>query len=127
MSAVTSACLHARCRAKADLKAEKDPSKRAVLDGRQLALKVSANSVYGFTGDSRACISAAWRLLRAYQTPCAAMLLHAGATVGKMPCLAISASVTAYGRKMIMHTREMVQERFTKANGCAGSMGQAVG
>ncbi len=37
-------------RAKADLKAEKDPFKRAVLDGRQLALKVSANSVYGFTG-----------------------------------------------------------------------------
>jgi hypothetical protein len=38
------------CRAKADLKKEKDPFKRAVLDGRQLALKVSANSVYGFTG-----------------------------------------------------------------------------
>jgi len=38
------------CRAKADLKKETDPFKRAVLDGRQLALKVSANSVYGFTG-----------------------------------------------------------------------------
>jgi hypothetical protein len=38
-------------RAKADLKAEKDPFKRAVLDGRQLALKISANSVYGFTGE----------------------------------------------------------------------------
>lgn len=37
-------------RAKADLKNEKDPFKRAVLDGRQLALKISANSVYGFTG-----------------------------------------------------------------------------
>lgn len=37
-------------RAKADLKKESDPFKRAVLDGRQLALKVSANSVYGFTG-----------------------------------------------------------------------------
>ncbi len=37
-------------RAKTDLKAEKNPFKRAVLDGRQLALKVSANSVYGFTG-----------------------------------------------------------------------------
>lgn len=29
---------------------EKDPFKYAVYDGRQLALKVSANSVYGFTG-----------------------------------------------------------------------------
>lgn len=39
------------CRAKADLKKESDPFRRAVLDGRQLALKVSANSVYGFTGE----------------------------------------------------------------------------
>jgi DNA polymerase delta subunit 1 len=38
------------CRAKADLKKESDTFRRAVLDGRQLALKVSANSVYGFTG-----------------------------------------------------------------------------
>jgi DNA polymerase delta subunit 1 len=42
------------CRAKADLKKESDPFKRAVLDGRQLALKVSANSVYGFTGETGA-------------------------------------------------------------------------
>lgn len=42
--------LSARKRAKDDLKKETDPFKRAVLDGRQLALKVSANSVYGFTG-----------------------------------------------------------------------------
>ena len=34
--------------AKADLKVEKDPEKKAVLDGRQLALKIVANSVYGF-------------------------------------------------------------------------------
>jgi DNA polymerase delta subunit 1 len=32
--------LSARKRAKAELKVEKDPFKRAVLDGRQLALKV---------------------------------------------------------------------------------------
>lgn len=32
--------LSSRKRAKADLKKEKDPFKRAVLDGRQLALKV---------------------------------------------------------------------------------------
>lgn len=31
----------ARKRAKGDLKVEKDPFKRAILDGRQLALKVS--------------------------------------------------------------------------------------
>ncbi|OBZ73506.1 DNA polymerase delta catalytic subunit [Grifola frondosa] len=68
----------ARKRAKADLKKETDPFKRAVLDGRQLALKISANSVYGFTG----------------------------ATIGKLPCLPISSSVTAYGRQMIEKTKQ---------------------
>ena len=81
--------LAARKRAKNDLKKEKDPFKRAVLDGRQLALKISANSVYGFTG----------------------------ATVGKLPCLQISSSVTAYGRNMIFKTKEKVEEHFTIKNG----------
>ncbi|KAF9172191.1 DNA-directed DNA polymerase delta [Mortierella sp. AD010] len=81
--------LDARKRAKADLKKETDPFKRAVLDGRQLALKVSANSVYGFTG----------------------------ATVGKLPCLQISSSVTAYGRVMIEKTKQEVESRFTVENG----------
>jgi DNA polymerase elongation subunit (family B) len=47
-----------------------DPLEKAVLDGRQLALKVSANSVYGFTG----------------------------ATIGQLPCLEISSSVTSFGK-----------------------------
>ncbi|KAG2226707.1 hypothetical protein INT45_001054 [Circinella minor] len=81
--------LAARKRAKTDLKKEKDPFKRAVLDGRQLALKISANSVYGFTG----------------------------ATVGKLPCLQISSSVTAYGRQMILKTREIVESHFSIQNG----------
>lgn len=42
--------LSARKKAKADLKKETDPFRQKVLDGRQLALKISANSVYGFTG-----------------------------------------------------------------------------
>ncbi|KAK4705460.1 DNA polymerase delta subunit 1, partial [Phenoliferia sp. Uapishka_3] len=71
--------LSARKKARAELKNEKDPFKRAVLDGRQLALKISANSVYGFTG----------------------------ATVGKLPCLPISMSVTAYGREMIERTKQV--------------------
>lgn len=90
--------LSARKRAKSDLKKETDPFKKAVLDGRQLALKVghalnmlrliadyfpmiqvSANSVYGFTG----------------------------ATVGKLPCLQVSQSVTAFGREMIEFTKKV--------------------
>ncbi|GBE86502.1 DNA polymerase delta catalytic subunit [Sparassis crispa] len=79
----------ARKRAKADLKKETDPFKRAVLDGRQLALKISANSVYGFTG----------------------------ATIGKLPCLPISSSVTAYGRQMIEKTKQEVEAEYCVANG----------
>ncbi|KAI8898444.1 DNA polymerase family B-domain-containing protein [Globomyces pollinis-pini] len=81
--------LTARKKAKADLKKETDPFKRAVLDGRQLALKISANSVYGFTG----------------------------ATIGKLPLLAISSSVTSFGRVMIERTKQLTEERFTIANG----------
>ncbi|KAJ4960448.1 hypothetical protein NE237_020358 [Protea cynaroides] len=81
--------LTARRRAKADLKEAKDPFEKAVLDGRQLALKVSANSVYGFTG----------------------------ASVGQLPCLEISSSVTSYGRQMIEHTKKLVEEKFTTVGG----------
>ncbi|KAJ0180423.1 hypothetical protein K1T71_003827 [Dendrolimus kikuchii] len=81
--------LAARKKAKAELKDEKDPFKRSVLDGRQLALKISANSVYGFTG----------------------------AQVGKLPCLEISGSVTAYGRTMIEFTKSEVEKKYNKANG----------
>ncbi|XP_034213465.1 DNA polymerase delta catalytic subunit isoform X2 [Prunus dulcis] len=81
--------LAARKRAKADLKEAKDPLEKAVLDGRQLALKISANSVYGFTG----------------------------ATVGQLPCIEISSSVTSYGRQMIEHTKNLVKEKFTVLKG----------
>jgi DNA polymerase delta subunit 1 len=55
-----------------------------VLEGRQLALKISANSVYGFTG----------------------------ATVGQLPCLEISASVTSFGRQMIERTKNCVEKLY---------------
>jgi DNA polymerase delta subunit 1 len=81
--------LSARKRAKTDMAKATDPFVIAVQNGRQLALKISANSVYGFTG----------------------------ATVGQLPCLAISSSVTAYGRTMIAATKEAVQNNYTMANG----------
>ncbi|CAB1350178.1 unnamed protein product, partial [Coregonus sp. 'balchen'] len=107
--------LSARKKAKAELKKETDPFKKQVLDGRQLALKISANSVYGFTG----------------------------AQVGKLPCLEISqvstlpsllklsgskwklgpgpqasgASVTGFGRQMIEQTKQLVESKYTISNG----------
>lgn len=81
--------LTARKQAKKELAVETDPFKKAVLNGRQLALKISANSVYGLTG----------------------------ATVGKLPCLAIASSTTSYGRQMIEKTKSEVEGKYTIANG----------
>ncbi|KAK2158176.1 hypothetical protein LSH36_175g04050 [Paralvinella palmiformis] len=81
--------LAARKKAKTDLKNETDPFRKKVLDGRQLALKISANSVYGFTG----------------------------AQVGKLPCLEISSSVTAFGRDMIEQTKQYVEDTYNIKNG----------
>ena len=82
--------LAARKRAKKDMAAATDPMVKAVQNGRQLALKISANSVYGFTG----------------------------ATVGQLPCLPIASSVTAYGRDLLLGTRTFVETNYTVANGC---------
>ena len=75
--------------AKNDMKNTTDPMKKMVFDGRQKALKVSANSVYGFTG----------------------------AQVGMLPCLDISASVTGIGQEMITLTQETVEGHYCKAKG----------
>merc|ERR1719343_1694165 len=83
--------LAARKRAKKAMAEAEDPLTQSVLNGRQLALKVSANSVYGFTG----------------------------ATNGILPCLEISSSVTGFGRSMIDHTKSMVEAKYTVQNGFA--------
>lgn len=79
--------LAARKQAKKDLKEAQDPFLKSVLHGRQLALKISANAVYGFTG----------------------------ASVGKLPCVEISASTTSYGRQMIENTKAEVEKRYKDA------------
>jgi DNA polymerase delta subunit 1 len=91
LSQILEELLGARKRAKRELAVETDPFKKAVLNGRQLALKISANSVYGITG----------------------------ATVGKLPCLPIASSTTSYGRQMIEKTKEEVEAKYTMANGYA--------
>lgn len=81
--------LAARKQAKKDMKNATDPMEKAVQNGRQLALKISANSVYGFTG----------------------------ATVGQLPCLPIASSTTSYGRELLHKTKDYVETHYTKANG----------
>jgi len=84
LSSILEELLSARKQAKRDLGAETDPFRKGVLNGRQLALKISANAVYGFTG----------------------------ATVGKLPCMEISASTTSFGRDMIHFTKKSVEEHY---------------
>ncbi len=75
----------ARKSVKRMMKDEKDPYLRAVYNGRQLALKISANSVYGFQGTG---------------------------VNGMYPCKPIAAIVTLSGRKMIDQTKEIVERDF---------------
>mmetsp|Transcript_65330 Transcript_65330/g.202329 ORF Transcript_65330/g.202329 Transcript_65330/m.202329 type:complete len:576 (+) Transcript_65330:555-2282(+) len=77
----------ARKAAKKEMAAATDPVRRAVLNGRQLALKISANSVYGFTG----------------------------ATNGTMPCLEIAGTVTACGREMISSSAAFIEANCSDA------------
>ena len=66
---------------KKQMAAEKDPRMKAILNGKQLAIKVSMNSIYGFFGVDE----------------------------GAMPCKAIAASVTFTGRQMIKHSKECAE------------------
>jgi DNA polymerase delta subunit 1 len=78
----------ARKKAKADMaNAKGNDMMHAILDARQLSIKVSANSVYGFTGASR----------------------------GKLPLKNIAASVTAFGRQMIDATKTYVENNYPGA------------
>lgn len=86
---ILSELLTARKRAKKDMKNAPTEFERAVQNGRQLALKISANSVYGFTG----------------------------ATVGQLPCVPIASSTTSYGRQLLEKTKDYVEKNYTVANG----------
>lgn len=86
---VLSELLEARRNTKNAMKTETDVFRKSILDSRQLALKVSANSVYGFTG----------------------------AQVGKLPCLAISQGITSFGRQMIEKTKQLIETHFARSNG----------
>ena len=60
---------------------------KAMYNGKQLAYKISMNSVYGFTGASK----------------------------GMLPCVNIASTVTTKGRSMIDQTKEYVEKNFPGA------------
>ena len=67
--------------AKKDMAATSDPFQKAMFNAKQLAYKVSMNSVYGFFG----------------------------ATRGMLPIVQMAAAVTATGRLMIEHSKSMAE------------------
>ena len=75
-----------RKQAKKDM-ANSTGSLKQMYNGKQLAYKVSMNSVYGFTGASK----------------------------GMLPCVPIASSVTRKGRMMIDDTKKYVEENFPGA------------
>lgn len=76
-----------RKKAKKDMEAHKGTPMYHVYNGKQLAYKISMNSVYGFTGASN----------------------------GILPCLAIASTVTAQGRTMIQMSKDYVERHFEGA------------
>jgi DNA polymerase delta subunit 1 len=76
----------ARKQAKKDM-ANATGQMKAVYNGKQLAYKISGNSVYGFTGAGK----------------------------GMLPCVPIAATVTFEGRHMIEQTKEKVEAEFPGA------------
>lgn len=75
-----------RKQAKRDM-AQAEGDLKKVYNGKQLAYKISMNSVYGFTGASK----------------------------GILPCVAIASTVTYEGRHMIEQTKQHVEENFPGA------------
>lgn len=81
--------LASRKATKKEMNAESDPGIKACLNARQTAIKVCANSIYGFTG----------------------------ANTGKLPCVEISQSTTSFGREMIAFTKNIIESTFCKEKG----------
>lgn len=93
LPAILTHLLAARKRANAAKAAAKEAGNlvlMAIMDGRQLAFKITANSVYGFTGTG---------------------------VKGRLPCVYIGKSVTSTGRMMIAYTKNFVLQHYTIANG----------
>lgn len=73
-----------RKKAKADMAKAKGTPMYHVYNGKQLAYKISMNSVYGFTGASK----------------------------GMLPCVAIASTVTSQGRTMIQMSKDYVEQHY---------------
>ena len=81
-----------RKKVKRKMAAEKDTRLKAILNGKQLAIKVSMNSIYGFFGVKS----------------------------GIFPCQPISSTVTYIGRTMIEHSKKCAEKWYDGSERCGG-------
>ena len=84
LCALEDSLIDERKKTKKLMKSEKDPLKYGLLDSKQLAQKVTCNSLYGFTGTN----------------------------YGMLPLKCIAAAVTSVGRNMIIQTSEYAEKNF---------------
>ena len=116
LPAILEELLTARKRAKKDMKNASSDFEKAVQNGRQLALKISANSVYGFTGEITV-VNLDTNFLYMHRHSYSTFYDYTGAGVGQLPCLEIASSVTSYGRQLLEKTKAFVEQRFSVGNG----------
>lgn len=84
LCALEDSLIDERKKTKKEMKSEKDPFKYSLLDSKQLAQKVTCNSLYGFTGTN----------------------------FGMLPLKPIAAAVTCTGREMIEKTSEFAERVY---------------
>ena len=82
--AIVKELIETRKRVKKEMKAEKNPERKRLLDAKQHALKIMANSLYGYLGFLPA----------------------------RLYLLEIANSITAFGRENILRTKKLVEENF---------------
>ncbi len=73
-----------RSKVRKELKEEKDPEKKRILNAKQLALKTMANSLYGYTGYIRS----------------------------RLYVMDIANTITSFGRETITNTKKIIEENF---------------
>ncbi|KAJ3058330.1 DNA-directed DNA polymerase delta, partial [Quaeritorhiza haematococci] len=81
--------LEERRRVKKQMQETEDPTMKLILNGRQLALKISANAIYGFTG----------------------------AKESKLQCLPIAESTILHGHNMLLRLKEEIEKTFVVERG----------
>ena len=93
LPSILAALISARATTRAELAATTAPARRAVLDSRQKALKVTANALYGFTG----------------------------AQASQLQCVPLADSCLAYGAESCRRAKEVLEH--AAANGRLGPSG----